>query len=219
MAEARAYMGDLDRTKVLDGSWAAGLFEAAARGRLSEEEARGALSAYVMLSLDTTIFAKGHLLHNFARAPDQWERLKGDPSLIPGAVLEGVRHSSAIRWFARTACADYAIGEYVIPQGARVMLMYAAANRDERFYVDPDRFDVTRDARAHLAWGDGPHMCAGMHLARIEMEVMLEALVANCVTLEAGAPEPVVNHTLYGFRSLPFEIRSGPHIRSTAGQD
>jgi len=213
MREARAYMDGLDRTRVREGSWAANLFDAAASGRITDAEARGALSAYVMPSLDTTIYAKGHLLRNLALAPEEWARLRRDPALIPGAVLEGVRHSSVIRWFARVARADYAVDDSVIPQGARVMVMYAAANRDERQYPDPDRFDVTRDARAHLAWGNGPHMCAGMHLARLEMEVMLEALVETCDTLECGEPEPVMNRTLFGFRDMTFELRGNARKR------
>ena len=208
LKEARDYLGKLDRTNVRDGSWARTLLDAAVTGKLSEQEARGALSAYVLPSLDTTILAKGHLLRNLAAAPEQWRRLKQDPSLIPGAVLEGVRHSSVIRWFSRVARADYRVGGQVIPDGARVMLMYGSANRDERCFADPDAFDVTRDARSHLAWGSGPHMCVGMHLARIEMEVMLEALVEHCGALDAGEPEIHANRGLYGFATLPFELRS-----------
>ena len=208
LRQAREYLGKLDRAAVREGSWARTLFDAAATGKLSEQEARGALSAYVLPSLDTTILAKGHLMRNLAMAPEQWQRLKRDPSLIQGAVLEGVRHSSVIRWFSRMAREDYHVGEQTIPKGARVMLIYGSANRDERHYANPDEFDVTRDARSHLAWGSGPHMCAGMHLARIEMEVMLEALVECCGALEAGEPDVHANRGLYGFAKLPFELRS-----------
>ncbi len=197
LKQARAYQLSLDRDKVRDGSWASTLFDAIEAGRLTEAEERGALSAYMLPSLDTTILAKGHLLHNLARNPNQWRKLKENPALIPGAVLEGVRHSSVIRWFSRVARADYLVGGpvggHTIPAGARVMVIYAAANRDERQFADPDRFDITRNARSHLSWGQGAHMCAGMHLAQLEMEVMLEALVEHCGTLEAsarGAREP-----------------------------
>lgn len=208
LMEARSYLAGLDRASVREGSWARTLFDAAESGKLNGQEARGALSAYVLPSLDTTILAKGHLLRNLAAAPDQWRRLRQDPSLIPAAVLEGVRHSSVIRWFSRVARADYHAGGQVIPEGARVMVLYGSANRDERQFADPDTFDVTRDARSHLAWGTGPHMCVGMHLARIEMEVMLEALVECCATLDAGEPEVHANRGLYGFAKLPFELRS-----------
>ena len=86
------------------------------------------------------------------------------------------------------------------------MLLYGCANRDERRYTDPDRFDITRDARDHLAWGTGPHMCAGMHLARFEMEVMLEALIEAGVSLTAGAPVIGANAGLYGFTQLPMRL-------------
>ncbi len=206
--EAMGYFMTLDGTAVREGSWARTLFDAAATGKLSELEARGALSAYVLPSLDTTILAKGHLIWNLAMAPEQWQRLKRDPSLVPAAVLEGVRHSSVIRWFSRVARTEYRVGEHTVPESGRVMLIYGSANRDERQYANPDDFDVTRDARSHLAWGSGPHMCAGMHLARIEMEVMLEALVECCGVLEAGEPEMHANRGLYGFAKLPLELRS-----------
>ncbi len=204
MREAFAYMATLGPDVVAPGSWAAQLFAAAADGKLAMGEAMAAISAYVIPSLDTTILAKGHLLHNLATTPGQWARLRADPSLVPAAVLEGVRHSSVIRWFSRVAAADYPVGDDVVPAGARVMLLYGAANRDERHYPDPDAFDVGRDARDHLAWGTGPHMCAGMHLARIEMEVLLEALIEAEVELGARDSKYGTNAGLYGLSSLPF---------------
>ena len=209
LTEARAYMASLNEDVVRDGSWAGELFAAARSGRLSMVEAIAALSAYIIPSLDTTIFAKGHLLANLAMNPDQWTLLKQRPELIPSAVLEGVRHDSVIRWFSRVAGQDYEVDGYVVPRGARVMLLYGCANRDERRYEDPDRFDVTRDARDHLAWGTGPHMCAGMHLARIEMEVLLEALVEADVDLIAGVPVMGTNRGLFGFAELPYRLELG----------
>ncbi|QKR99785.1 cytochrome P450 [Sphingomonas sp. CL5.1] len=209
LREAFGFMAGLGKDKVRDGSWAGELFAAARSGRLSMQEAMAAISAYVIPSLDTTILAKGHLLANLARNPDQWALLRARPELIPGVVLEGVRRDSVLRWFSRVAVEDYAVDGATVPRGARVMLLYGCANRDERHYDDPDRFDVTRDARDHLAWGTGPHMCAGMHLARIEMEVLLEALVEADVTLEAGEPEIGANRGLYGFTALPFRLGQG----------
>nr|WP_277923763.1 cytochrome P450 [Sphingomonas sp. TREG-RG-20F-R18-01] len=165
-----------------------------------------AISAYVIPSLDTTILAKGHLLANLARNPDQWAILRERPELAPAAVLEGVRRDSVIRWFSRVAASDYTVDGVIVPEGSRVMLLYGCANRDERRYENPDRFDVTRDARDHLAWGTGPHMCAGMHLARIEMEVLLEALLEADVKLEAGEPELGSNSGLYGYSKLPMRL-------------
>ncbi|MGY4398957.1 cytochrome P450 [Sphingomonas sp. UYAg733] len=206
LREAVGFIATLNEDMVRDGSWAGQLFDAARTGRLSQAEAMAALSAYIIPSLDTTILAKGHLLHNLARNPAQWSLLRQRLNLIPSAVLEGVRHSSVIRWFSRVAAEDYAVDDMIIPRGARVMLLYGCANRDERHYARPDDFDVTRDARDHLAWGTGPHMCAGMHLARVEMEVMLEALVEANATLSAGTPAMGTNRGLFGFGELPFRL-------------
>ena len=209
LKDAREFMAGLSAESVREDGWAAGLFAAASSGKLTIVEAMAAISAYLVPSLDTTILAKGHLLFNLAAHPDQWELLRKRPELIPSAVLEGVRHSSVIRWFSRVAVDDYAVGDLTVPAGERVMLLYGCANRDERRYPDPDRFDVTRDARDHLAWGTGPHMCAGMHLARIEMEVMLEALVEAGVSLASGDPTIGTNRGLYGFTALPLTLDRG----------
>ena len=208
LAGWRTYLAGLRWDSIREGSWARTLQGAVATGKLSEAEARGAISAYVLPSLDTTILAKGHLLYQLALHPNQWRMLRDDPALIPGAVVESVRHSAVIRWFSRLVTADHRVGDEVIPAGSRVMLMYASANRDERRFEAPDRLDITRDARAQLAWGTGPHVCGGLHLAKMEMEVMLEALVEHCETLEAGTPEVLANRGLYGFASLPFELRA-----------
>ena len=117
-----------------------------------------------------------------------------------------MRRNAVIRWFSRVAAQDYVAEGIAIPKGARVMLLYGSANRDERRYLDPDRFDVTRDARDQLAWGAGAHMCAGLHLARLEMEVMVEALVEAGARLTAGEPVMGDNRGLYGFAALPFRI-------------
>ena len=208
LAGWRSFLSKLQWSDLHEGGWAHNLLEAATSGRLSEAEARGAVSAYVLPSLDTTIMAKGHLLHALGRDPAQWRMLCGDPSLAPNAVMESVRHSAVVRWFSRYAAADYRVGDTTIPQGARVLVIYASANRDERQFSDPDRFDLTRDARAQLAWGIGPHLCGGLHLAKLELEVMLEALLEHCGEIETGEPEVSTSLGLYGFTRLPMELRA-----------
>jgi cytochrome P450 len=206
LGEARTFMMSLSAETVRSGSWAGDLFAAADSGRLTPVEAMAAISAYVIPSLDTTILAKGHLLHDLATHADQWARLVGAPDKIPGAVLESVRRNAVIRWFARVAVEDYDVEGTTIPKGARVMLLYGAANRDERRYADPDCFDIDRDARDQLCWGAGAHMCAGMHLARLEMEVLLEALIEADVSLSVGEPVMGANRGLFGYEKLPLRI-------------
>lgn len=206
LGEARVFMSGLSEESVRAGSWAGELFAAARTGRLTLQEAMAAISAYVIPSLDTTILAKGHLLHDLATHPDQWELLRARPELIAAAVVESARRNAVIRWFSRVAADDYEVGGIRAPKGARVMLLYGCANRDERRFADPDRFDVARDARDQLAWGAGAHMCAGMHLARLEMEVLVEALIEAGAVLTAGTPVPGVNRGLHGFTELPFRL-------------
>ena len=206
MQEAFAYMSTLSETNVT--GWAADLFLAVNTGKLSLPEAMGAISAYVIPSLDTTILAKGHLLYNLARHPDQWRLLTERPELIGSAIQEALRHGAPIRWFSRVALQNYSVDSFTVPQGARVMLMYGCANRDERRYADPDDFDITRDNRDQLAWGTGAHMCAGMHLARMEMETLIEALIESGASLESGDPIIGTNAGLYGFTGLPMKLHS-----------
>jgi cytochrome P450 len=204
--EARQYLLDVNPDDLLPGSWSRSLFDSVEQGKLTIGEARAGLSGLVLPSLDTTIYASGNLLHNLGAHPDQWALLKERRELIPSAVVESVRHSAVVRWFSRVAVTDYQVEDITIPAGSRVMLMYGSANRDERRYENPDQFDVTRNPQDQLGWGTGPHMCAGMHLAKLEMEVLLEALLDNVDSVEVG--EPVVGHSqgLYGFDRLPMRI-------------
>ena len=204
--EARQYLLDVSPAELRDGGWAQSLFRSVEAGGLTLGEARAALSGFVLPSLDTTIYAQGNLLYNLGARPEQWEMLKAQPDLIPSAVMESVRHSAVVRWFSRVTVSEYTVGDIRIPAGVRVMLMFGSANRDERRYPEPDRFDVTRNPADQLGWGSGPHMCAGMHLAKLEMEVLLEALLDQVKTIEVGEPIIGSNQGLYGFESLPLRL-------------
>ena len=204
--EVREYLTNLDPDTLRPGSWAAAQFEQVRSRGMTIGDARSSIRSFVIPSLDTTIYATANLLYNLARHPDQYELLRQDPSLIPGAVFEGVRHSATVRWFARVAVEDYAAGEVFIPKGARVMILYGSANRDPRKYENPDRFDVRRNPRDQLGWGAGPHLCAGMNLARMEMETLLEALVQHVERIEADEPTLGTNRGLFGIDVLPMRL-------------
>ena len=104
---------------------------------------------------------------------------------------------------AALAAEDFELEGATIPKGARALVLFASGNRDERKYANPDAFDVTRNARDNVAWGHGPHVCVGMHLARLEMECLLRALSEQVDRIEVGTPEPFINNVLQGFKSLP----------------
>lgn len=206
LQEVNEFLANVPADDMKEGSWADDLFQAAKRGELSIFEARGALATYVLPSLDTTIFAKANLIYNLGANPDQWKKLKADPSLISSAVYEGVRHSATVRGFSRYAKSDYQEGDIFVPQGERVVIFYSAANRDERHYEDPDAFLVDRNPRDNLGWGYGDHLCAGMYLARLEMEVMLEALIEQVETIEVESPVYGTNQGLYGLDTLNVQL-------------
>jgi cytochrome P450 len=194
--------------EVRPGTWFDRLFALREAGELTDGEARGMFLDYVAPSLDTTIFATGHLLNRLARHPEAWEMLRADRSLVPSAVDESLRIDSVIRSFTRVAGRDAPLAGVSIPAGQRVVACYGGANRDPRRYADPDAFDITRDARDHLAFGHGPHACAGTRLARLEMETLLHALLDRVGRLEADAPTISMNNTLHGFSRLPLTLRA-----------
>jgi cytochrome P450 len=189
---------------VKPGGWAAQIWEAVQAGKLTPMEA-GILHIDILApALDTTIFATGHLLHQLASNPDQWAKLKADPSLIPAAIDEAVRLESPIRAFGRVIEVEQDVGGMTLPAGARVLMMYASANRDERKWAAPDTYDIERPGLVgHLGFGHGHHVCVGMHLARLEMRSLLKAMVARVNRIETGAPVFSLNNVLRGFSSLP----------------
>ena len=206
--ELRAYC---QRPDTIDGlrpdGWAAALWKAAERGELPADKCPVMMRDYISPSLDTTILATASLIRLLAIHPEQWERVRADPALIPAAINEAVRLESPIRGFTRHVTQDCAIGGTPIPAGARVLVLYASANRDERKWSDPERFDVTRDVRDHVGFGFGIHVCVGMHLARLEMTALLTALARRVTRIEAGPPVWTVNNVLHGLDSLPVSVQ------------
>jgi cytochrome P450 len=203
------YAQALDRASVTPGGWADQLFDARDRGELSPAEAQSMIMDYVAPALDTTILATGYMLRVLSKSPGAWARIRADPALIPGVVNEVVRLASPIRGFTRFAAEDYAAGDVRITKGDRVLILFAGANYDERHYSAPETFEVTRNPRDHLAWGHGPHTCVGMHLARLEMEIILTSLAAVVDRIETRAPRWAYNNVLQGFASLPTRLHAG----------
>lgn len=107
------------------------------------------------------------------------ERLYADRSLIPNAVEEMLRWESPVIYFRRTASADTQIRDKVIKRGQRLVLCYAAANRDHEVFKNPNMFDIGRQPNEHLAFGYGPHFCLGASLARLELRIFFEEMVAR----------------------------------------
>ncbi|OZM81328.1 cytochrome P450 [Pseudonocardia sp. MH-G8] len=209
--EMAAYGAEMVRTgNVLPGSLGAGVLEARDRGEISTEQSMMLMLDYLAPSLDTTISAVGSAVWLFGQHPEQWDRVRADPGLIPNAVNEVVRFESPIRAFGRLAEVDTEIGGIAVPAGSRVLVIYAAANRDERVFERPDDFDVTRsNAVQQLGFGVGEHGCAGQGLARMETESLLAALARDVTRFRLGAPERALNNLIRAFGSLPVTVETG----------
>lgn len=204
-----AYSQRLGHSRVVPGSWAASVFDAADRGEISKVEARNMVIDFIAPSLDTTILASTYMLWLLGENPAAWERLRRDPELIAAAVVEAVRLASPIRGFTRYLSRDAEVGGVQMQSGERVVLLIGAANMDERRYPDPERFDLDRPPGGNLGWGYGPHTCVGIHLAKLEMTALLGALVAQVETIEiAGPPTRIRNNTLQGIGALPVRLEA-----------
>ena len=126
---------------------------------------------------ETTTNATANGLRALLEHRDQWEALCADPALAPGAVEEVLRYSSSVIAWRREVVTDAVVGGTEIPAGSKVLAVTGAANHDEAVFTDPERFDITRgNAKKHLAFGIGRHLCLGAPLARLEMQIFLEEL-------------------------------------------
>lgn len=133
---------------------------------------------------DTTRTMISSGLHELLNHPDQMAMLRADRSLIPTAIEEILRYANPLHYFRRTATEDTAIAGQAIAAGEKVAMVYTSANRDERVFADPDRFDITRSPNPHLSFGIAEHFCLGVHLARLEGRVFFDELLDRFPSIE-----------------------------------
>jgi cytochrome P450 len=205
-------MQKLTKDDMRPGSVGWSILDADERGEIPEalkgQAARGQLIWNFMgAAFDTTINAIGNIIWLLATHPEQWDLLRSDPSLIPSAINEGVRHESPIQIWSRFCPAGATVSGAAIAGGTRVAIMIGAANRDERHYHDPELFDIRRNPVDHLGFGHGIHLCVGAPLARIEITSVLTALIQRARSVDlAGQPTRRANNTTRGFANLPVLI-------------
>lgn len=152
---------------------------------LPEDMVVGAIRQVLVVGIVAPMVMIGNMVVHLARHKDLQRQLRADPSLIPAAVEEFLRLYTPYRGFARTARADVEIGGRLIRKDEAIALIMASANRDEDVFPDPDRFILDRpNIRDHLAFGRGPHYCAGTALARKELQIALDELLKGTLDLE-----------------------------------
>ena len=150
------------------------------------------------------------------RHPNQLARLRAEPALLPGAIEEMLRWVSPIRNMNRTATADIEVHGQQVSEGDRILLLYPSANRDETVFAEPYRFDIARTPNDHVAFGAfGRHHCLGAPLARLELRVLFEELLARFADLQLASEEEPARRRgnfVLGIEQLPVTFTPGPRL-------
>ena len=191
-----------------------GLVTAEADGeRLTPSEYRNFFQLLVFAGNETTRTVTTNGMRLLMDQPDQLQRLVDDPSLIPSAVEEILRFEPAVHHFRRTATEDTEIRGRQIKENDPVIMWYAAANRDEEVFEDPDRFDVARHPNEHLSFGIGEHFCLGANLARLELNAIFEEIVPRLRNPGfAGPVRRLRSNFINGVKEMPVRFDAGERL-------
>lgn len=158
---------------------------------------------------DTTSSSTAGAMWALASQPGLFDRVKGDPSLIPALIEESIRWTTPVKTFMRSAAEDTELRGRAIKKHDWLMLCYASGNRDEDVFANADRFDIDRTPNRQLAFGNGAHLCLGQHLARLEMRILFEELLPRLKSVRLdGDPRYSESFFVNGLKSLPiaFEL-------------
>ena len=200
-------MSKCSRAALAPGRLGMQIFEAFDSGELTEDEAGMLVRSFLSAGIDTTVYGLGNALYCFASYPGQWTILRENPALIRGAFEEVLRFEAPVQSFFRTTTRAVEMSGVRIGDGEKVLLLFAAANRDPRRWDKPDAFDVRRRATGHMTFGTGIHGCVGQAVARLESEAIFGALARRVLSFElTGRPELRLNNTLRGLDTLPLRL-------------
>lgn len=169
--------------------------------RLTDEEIFAFLRLLLPAGAETTYRSSSNLLFGLLTSTDQLDALRADRSLMRPAIEEGLRWEPPLTGIARTAMRDVEVCGVQVPAGSPISVCMGAANRDPARFVDPDRFDLFRDTKPHMAFATGPHTCLGLHLARMETRCALNALFDRLPNLRLDPAAEDVHVTGLTFRA------------------
>ncbi|WP_051579527.1 cytochrome P450 [Pseudonocardia acaciae] len=194
---------------------AARLAAGTVQGRpLTDDEAVDTMMMVLFGGVDTTVAAIGNMALYLDEDRELRRRLVERPELVPAAVDELLRYQAPVQGFARFVTADTEVGGQRIGRGEKVFLAWAAANRDPEVFDDPDSVRLDRRPNPHLTFGIGPHRCIGATLARAELRIVLERMLARIpdYRVDWGAVEPTVScGTTFGRQRIPVYLTRDRH--------
>jgi cytochrome P450 len=167
--------------------------------RLSDEAIYSFLRLLLPAGAETTYRSSGNLLYLLLTHPDQLEAVRADRSLLPQAIEEALRFEPPLLTIARTATCEVEIGGITLEEGEGITTHLGSANHDETRWDDPETFDIFRPAIPHIAFAHGPHMCLGMHLARLETRVLLNRVLDRLddLALQPGDSDPHIRGDIF----------------------
>jgi cytochrome P450 len=192
--------------RLAPGRWGTEIYDAGERGDIEPEACPGLMLAYVWAGMDTTVNAIGAAVSLFADHPDQWALLRRDRELLVSATNEILRVQPPVQRFTRAATQEVEVGGAVLPDGARIAVLFGSANRDERRFPDPDRFDITRNPTDHLSFGRGVHRCVGANLAQEEIKAVLDRLADRVERFDVRDRRWRRNNALHGLERLEVVV-------------
>jgi cytochrome P450 len=201
--ELYGWASQITQDALVEGSIGWSIFEAANRGEIPADSPPHIIHQYVAAGLDTTVAAIGNAIELFGENPDQYEKLRNDPTLIPAAMNEVLRMDAAMLAQGRRTTRDVEIDGALVPAGSHIAVLFGSGNRDPRHYDKPNEFLIERNPMDHLSFGYGVHSCAGQGLARLEVYAVLEAMIKYIKSFKVGTPVRKINNSSLALDHLP----------------
>src|SRR3954462_14998443 len=207
-APHQAYVAaQCQRENLAPGGFGACIHARADAGDITHAEAPLLVRSLLSAGIDTTVNGIGAAVYCLARFPEQFARLRQDPTLARNAFEEAIRFESPVQTFFRTTTREVEISDKRIGEGEKVLMFLGAANRDPRRWENADSYDIGRRTSGHVGYGSGIHMCVGQLFARLQGEGMMAALARKVAAIEITGPvKRRYNNTLRGLESLPITM-------------
>jgi 4-methoxybenzoate monooxygenase (O-demethylating) len=201
------YNRQMTRDGLVPGGVGSKIYEAADQGLIPAEVAPEMIRAFLRAGMDSTIGSISGALRYLAMDPKQWDALRADPGKARAAFDEATRLESPVSISYRKTSRDAELSGYAVPAGSKVGVWFGSANRDPHRWERPDVFDLDRNTLGHMGFGDGPHVCVGLNIARLEGEVIIATMAKRFRKIELdGEPMYKVVNALHALKSLPLRL-------------